>query len=89
MEFRAAEDSLCQPLFMQLAVQCWVRLLVPTQKREHGHYTKPITRLEPELWPEIQAGYAAGQTPRDLTGHYEESYEAIRGIVQRSIQGVA
>jgi DNA-directed RNA polymerase specialized sigma24 family protein len=47
------------------------------------------TIIPPVLWAEIHERYASGKSLRELARDYGVSYEAIRSIVQRSIQEVA
>ena len=49
----------------------------------------PKTFLPLDLWPEIHGSHTSGESLRELARCYGVSHEAIRGIVQRSIQGVA
>ncbi len=73
----------------QRGIPRWIPFLVPTEQCGNGRDTKPKNLIAPALWPEIHARYVSGESLRALARHYDVSYEAIRTIIQRSIQGVA
>ena len=60
-------------------------LLPTTYVREDAR--KPI--ISASLWPEIHQRYASGESLRELARCYGVSYETIRGIIQRPVQGAA